>query len=521
MNKVIKIKKKYKYFLLIILFSLRNLLLYPQITSSQLRDYIISNKTITNEIKDFYIQNQYQVTWINKENKDNELEFKKAIANSSEIGLRKTDYKLILSSTTLNNIDHKTDYIDSLETEILITKIAIQFFTDIAYGNSRPNFGYIDLKINTQHKSLSKLIAEYISKKQIRKLIEKITPLQPEIKVIEDKIKFYVKILASNNFKEKYITKEKYIKNNLSLISKLQQLGIIESYNFNLSDSALKKKIKEAQIQFNLVPDGKLGVLLINELNIPIQIRLQQLILSLNYHRWISCITENETTIVVNIPAANLKVYHKNMVLHEMKTIVGKLSTPTPTLCSYIQEVVLYPYWHVPFSIASKELLPLIKKNPAFIENGNYQILNKEGKIIDPYSIDWKSLNAKHFPYLIRQSSGCDNALGLLKLNFENPFSVYLHDTPNKNLFTKKNRFLSHGCMRMERPMDIGHLVLKNNNQAIDTLEQKGCLLNKSPITVKADEKIPVIVWYNPAGIDSLGHLIFYKDVYGKFKWTN
>ena len=75
--------------------------------------------------------------------------------------------------------------------------------------------------------------------------------------------------------------------------------------------------------------------------------------------------------------------------------------------------------------------------------------------------------------------------------------------------------------MRMERPMDIGHLVLKNNYQAIDTLEQKGCLLNKSPITVKADEKIPVIVWYNPAGIDSLGHLIFYKDVYGKFKWTN
>jgi murein L,D-transpeptidase YcbB/YkuD len=518
MKKGIGITKIKKCILLIAIFSLKNLLIYSQLLPSQLRNYILSNKEITKEVKDFYVQNQYEVTWVNIENKSNELEFEKAIANSSEIGLNKTDYNATLLIDNLNKINQKANYIDSLKTEILLTKNAIQFFTDIAYGNSSPNFKFINLKINTEYRNVPKLLAEYISKKQIFKLIQIITPLQPEIKVIENKIKNYVQILSAKNFKEKYINKEDYIKNKQPLISKLHELGIITSYNLNLTDSNLKTKIKEAQILFNQVPDGELNNSLINELNIPIQKRLQQLILSLNYYRWISSITENQTTIVVNIPAANLKVYRNNTVVYEMKTILGKMSTPTPTLCSYIKEVVLYPYWHVPYSIATKELLPIFKKKPAYIENGNYQILNNEGKIIDPYSINWKSLNANYFPYLIRQSTGCDNALGLLKLNFENPFGVYLHDTPNKTLFSKKNRFLSHGCMRMERPMDIGHLVLKNNTQAIDTLEQKGCLTNKSPIKVKADEKIPIIVWYNPAGIDSLGHLVFYKDVYGKFK---
>ena len=204
-----------------------------------------------------------------------------------------------------------------------------------------------------------------------------------------------------------------------------------------------------------------------------------------------------------------------------MKMIVGKRSTPTPTLCSIIKEVILYPYWHVPFSIATKELLPLIKKNPAYVQTGNYQILNKEGAILDPYSINWQLFSTNYFPYIIRQSTGCDNALGLLKLNFDNPFGVYLHDTPGKNLFSFNKRFLSHGCMRMEKPMEIGHLVLKNNPLAIDTLEQKGCLRNQSPIKVSADEPIPIIVWYNPVGIDSTGRLVFYEDVYGKFNWMN
>lgn len=510
-----------KSIVIIIFFCFKNIALYSQLSSFNLRNYILSNNMITKEVRDFYATNNYQIIWINKENKVNESDLEKAIAISSEIGLSETDYKPISSSDILNTISKKADYIDSIKTEIQITSTAIHFFTDIAYGNIKPNFGFFNLKTAEAYHNIPKLLAEYISKKEMFKLIEKITPIQPEIKVIENRIKNYQQILKSTDFKEIIINKGKINRNNSPLLAKLYQLGILEVHNLNLTDKDFKTKIKEAQIQFNQLTDGELSNALINELNIPIKTRLQQLILSVNYYRWISSITANQTAIVVNIPAANLKVYHKNRVSNEMKMIVGKLSTPTPTLCSYIKEVVLYPYWHVPYSIATKELLPLIKKNTSFIQNGNYQILNTEGEIINPYSINWQSLNTQHFPYLIRQSSGCDNALGLLKLNFDNPFGVYLHDTPGKNLFTYNYRFLSHGCMRMEKPMDIGHLVLLNNSQAIDTLEQKGCLVNKSPTKVIADQQIPIIVWYNPVGIDSLGRLVFYKDVYGKFKWIN
>jgi murein L,D-transpeptidase YcbB/YkuD len=174
----------------------------------------------------------------------------------------------------------------------------------------------------------------------------------------------------------------------------------------------------------------------------------------------------------------------------------------------------------VPNSIATKELLPLIKRNPGYINTGNYQVLNNSGRIVNPYSINWHALSRSYFPYTIRQSTGCDNSLGLLKLNFYNPFGVYLHDTPSKSLFALKKRFFSHGCMRMEKPMEIGHLVLKDNFIAIDTLEQKGCLINQSPITVNADVHMPVIVWYNPVSVDiATGRVIFYEDVYNKFDW--
>jgi L,D-transpeptidase YcbB len=161
----------------------------------------------------------------------------------------------------------------------------------------------------------------------------------------------------------------------------------------------------------------------------------------------------------------------------------------------------------------------VLKRNPGYINTGNYQVLNHAGKIVNTYSVNWKDLSSSNFPYTLRQSTGCDNALGLLKLDFNNPFSVYMHDTNSKNLFKYNRRYFSHGCMRMEKPMALGHLILKNNHIAIDTLEQKGCLRNQSPTTVHADDPMPLIVWYNPAGTDSTGRVLFYADIYKKFNW--
>jgi murein L,D-transpeptidase YcbB/YkuD len=265
--------------------------------------------------------------------------------------------------------------------------------------------------------------------------------------------------------------------------------------------------------------DGVLRSTFLKELNVPVADRLQQLRVSLNYYRWLHCLVARDPVIVVNIPAAYLKVYQADEVILGMRIIAGKPSTPTPTLLSKVDEVILYPYWHVPHSIATKELLPLIKRNPGFIDAGNYQVLDKSGNIMDPYAINWRAFSTRYFPYLLRQSTGCDNALGLLKFNFYSPFAVYLHDTPMKSLFMLKKRHLSHGCMRLEEPTKLGHMILKNNHLAIDSLEQNGCLRNQAPIVVHADVHMPVLVWYNPAGIDADGKLVYYEDVYQRFNF--
>lgn len=489
-----------------------------QITSVQLRQFILDNRSPG--INEFYSRINYQPVWIQGKARVQGEILQGLIKQSAALGLREKDYPINDIETIANAAGfHFQNLNDSLEAELRITKTAIDFYSDIAYGNTKPALGYNGLDYEPGCGDIPTLLADHISNGELILLIARLSPPLPEIPVLESKIRWFLSIMADSNFKETVIRSNKVDNNNHPLMLKLYQLGIIDSAAKVYPENILKQKVKEAQRQFNLMADGVLRSTILQELNVPISVRLQQLAVSLNYYRWLYCFTRNQTVIVVNIPSTYLKVYRSQEIILEMRMIVGKRSTPTPTLLSWVDQVILYPYWHVPYSIATKELLPAIKRNPGYIDAGNYQVLNKAGKIMDPYSINWQAYSRSYFPFIIRQSTGCDNALGLLKLNFYNPFGVYLHDTPNKSMFMLNKRYFSHGCMRMEKPMDLGHLVLKNNQIAIDTLEQKGCLRNQAPIVVPADVNMPVLVWYNPAGIDSTGRVVYYEDIYEKFTW--
>lgn len=491
-----------------------------QITPDRLKQFIVDEKqNITTEVKEFYTLFNYKTAWIGAENKANRDILFHTLKLSSDIGLQEKDYQFNYIESLRNGILHLQNANDSLQAELRITDAAIHFYSDIAYGNIKPALGHNGLNYVPACYSISDLLQDHVSKNALQLLQIRLSPPLPEIRALENRIRLFNTVMADTNFREVIIVSNKGSAVNAPLLTKLFQLGITGTVDTKMPDSVLKQKVKEAQRQFNLLADGVLRSTIIRELNVPVSVRLQQVTLSLNYYRWLYCLIQNQPVIVVNIPAAYLKVYSNNGILLEMRMIVGKPSTPTPTLTSKVDEVILYPYWHVPYSIATKEILPLVKRNPSLINTGNYQVLNAAGKIVDPHSINWNSLSRNYFPYIIRQSTGCDNSLGLLKLNFYSPFGVYLHDTPNKNLFLLNKRYFSHGCMRMEQPMELGRLILKDNSVAIDTLEEKGCLYNQSPVVVKAREKIPVIVWYNPAGIDSAGRILYYEDVYGKFSW--
>jgi murein L,D-transpeptidase YcbB/YkuD len=491
---------------------------FAQIETGRLQQFIESGKYANDpKINEFYARMMYKTAWIQKANGNNLASFLNTLKLAADAGLKEEDYQYDFIKAFLNQTNPLQTTDDSLNAEIKFSEAAIHFYNDIAFGNTKPTFGYDGLNYKPGCLNIPALLEHSVSTNSLQGLFQMLSGTLPEIRILQNKLKWFNYITADASFREVNITSNKVSNTNNALITKLYQLGIIESANTNLPDSILKIKVKEAQIQFSLLPDGVLRSTILHELNMPLFARVQQLNLSINYFRWLNCLVQKQPVIVVNIPAAYLKVHSYNKVILEMRMVVGKQSTPTPTLTSMVYEIILYPYWHVPYSIATKEILPILKRNPAYINTGNFQILNQAGNIVDPYSVNWKSLSQSYFPYLIRQSTGCDNSLGLLKLNFNNPFSVYLHDTNKKNIFKYNKRYYSHGCMRMEKPMELGHLLLKNNLIAIDSLEQKGCLRNQSPVTVPVSDKLPVIIWYNPAGVDSAGRVVFFEDVYNKF----
>ena len=233
-------------------------------------------------------------------------------------------------------------------------------------------------------------------------------------------------------------------------------------------------------------------------------------------YRWLNAIKQENRIILVNIPSAQLRAYDHGKLILNMKVVVGKFATQTNTLSAPIDKITINPYWMVPKSIATKEMLPKIIKDISYFETNHLQVLNTNYKIIKPNTVNWENYSEENFPFTIRQGTGCDNSLGLLKVEFDSPFGIYLHDTPEKGLFANTNRFYSHGCMRMEKPIDMGRWLLQNNAKAIDTIDFNKCYKDPSPKSIPVTLSTQIIVWYSLVDFDNNGKLKFYKNIYEK-----
>jgi murein L,D-transpeptidase YcbB/YkuD len=154
-----------------------------------------------------------------------------------------------------------------------------------------------------------------------------------------------------------------------------------------------------------------------------------------------------------------------------------------------------------------------VQKDIAYLKKNDFLVLDKKGNEIDPYTIDWKSFSSKNFPYILRQGTGCDNALGVMKFDLNSPFSIYLHDTNRRDLFNRSERHLSHGCIRVEKPFVLASYLL---GDTINTDYLNQCLKSEKPKEFKLFKKFPVLIFYMTADVNKAGELKFFKDVYKK-----
>jgi murein L,D-transpeptidase YcbB/YkuD len=242
-------------------------------------------------------------------------------------------------------------------------------------------------------------------------------------------------------------------------------------------------------------------------------INYKSILLAMNYRRYINSNHQSEY-IVVNIPGTEAEYYKNNKLMLKMRTVVGKAKTPTPTISSYLNNIICFPTWNVPYSIAVKELLPKVQKNENYLEQNSIDVLDAKGNVIEESDLNWNSYNENNFPYYFRQSTGSNNALGVIKFDFQNPFSIFLHATSWQGVFEKENRFLSHGCIRLEKPFELANAIL---NGELDIEELRNGKKNSKTKKIQLPKKIPVYIIYVPVKIIN-GKVVYLEDVYHLIK---
>lgn len=217
---------------------------------------------------------------------------------------------------------------------------------------------------------------------------------------------------------------------------------------------------------------------------------------------------------LINIPEYKLRLYNEDTLCSEHTIVVGKLENQTPELKSKLHTIVAYPFWNVPYSIASKEILPAAQANPNYFDRNNMVLLRNKDTI-NPYKVKWGKIKKNSFPYKVVQQPGPKNSLGVLKFEFHSKYDVYFHDTPSKNYFKKIAKTYSHGCIRTENPLELAKIVLEldENPVTADSLDSLMLLpLKHHKIPIK--NRIPIFIEYHTVVITPEKEVVLLRDIY-------
>lgn len=277
----------------------------------------------------------------------------------------------------------------------------------------------------------------------------------------------------------------------------------------------LVSAVKLFQQRHGLEADGVIGQATLGEIATPIARRVTQIKLALERWRWLPH-NLGPRVLVVNIPEFRLRAYEDHHLALTMRAIVGQaLEHQTPIFANELQSIIFRPYWNVPESIQTKELVPLLRGKPGYLAKHKMEVVNAKEEVITASDTDAKILDQLASRKLhIRQQPGPANSLGLIKFVFPNQFGIYMHGTPEHGLFFQARRDFSHGCLRVEDPAALAGWVLRDRpewpNKRI-----LAAMRGKKPVPVKVTTPIPVLILYGTVFVEESGEIHFFSDIYG------
>ena len=300
------------------------------------------------------------------------------------------------------------------------------------------------------------------------------------------------------------------IRARLSLTEGGSQVTAAETQVYN---NALVEAVKRFQASQGLDVDGVIGSTTIVAMNVPVQERINSIILAMERLRWMPE-DLGQQYLIVNIAGFELRRINAGEVEERMAVVVGKPYHRTPVFSDRIRFLEFNPYWNVPPDIAIKEELPALRSNAASRAAQGFEAVRGD-QVVDVRSVDWAGVGAGRFPYQLRQRPGTNNALGRVKFMFPNPHNVYLHDSPAHSLFGRSVRAFSHGCIRLSRPLELAEQVLRVGGVKGWTKERIDDVVASTKTTVvNLREPLPVHITYLTAWVDD-GVANFRQDIYG------
>ncbi len=345
-------------------------------------------------------------------------------------------------------------------------------------------------------------------------------PLHKDYKELKTILNKYTKIAENGgwptvNPQSKVLIKGDIDPEIIHLRKRLYLSGDISHFEDNKTfDHELEQAVMHFQHRHKLKEDGVVKGETLKEMNIPIEDRIEQIIINMERWRWVPE-EPSEKYILVNIPEFKMHVFEKNAEIYNMKVIVGRSGAYTPIFSDQIEKIVINPSWIVPANIATSELVPMIKRDTSILSKQNIEIFTDYSftTMIDPDTIDWVNLDARKFTYVLKQKSNFYNPLGHIKFLFPNEFDIYLHDTPSDHLFEESERNFSHGCIRIEDPVWLASYLL-NDEPQWNKKKLYEAIYRQEEQSISLKKKLPVFILYFTTWVDEKGTIHFMKDIY-------
>jgi murein L,D-transpeptidase YcbB/YkuD len=485
------------------------------------------------EVRNFYLPFDYTLAWISENQPTPQARaIIHLLQDSDRKGLRAEDYDGPLWNERVARLlapAPPPSFSDFARFDLALTVSLMRYVSALHDGRINPRQLKLGLDIEHKRYKLAEFLrTQLVASQDVQSVLERVEPPYAGYRRTEVALEQYLDLARQGEGEPlppftKTIRPGDAYTGGLPLAQRLRRMGDLlqtsqDSVPPDVYEGLLVEGVKHFQQRHGLPASGSIDRATFAQLVTPFGRRVAQLQLSLERWRWLSPDLPPRV-VVVNLPEFELRAYDNHHASLSMRVVVGEAfqGHQTPVFQDQIKYLIFRPYWTVPYNITRKELIPLIKKDSAYLQTHDFEVVNRKGEAVS-YPMAGKKLfaNLRSRQLEIRQKPGPRNSLGLVKLVFPNNYEVYLHGTPERALFARSRRAFSHGCIRVEDPEALAAWVLRDTPGWTSARIRHEIMDGPDSQRVNLKRPVPVLILYSTAFVAENGEIHFFGDLYGE-----